>query len=178
MPDLISIIRIYGLYDGKASVQSVTEALNTPSVEHRNDSEVTVKYLMGKFGAQRVKEWGDSMSAAGYGLAAQSMVWPGLSFTHPETVKMFAMLEQSEVFDAQTMADLRGVAVWHTSPWNEEGGDGQVSEQEVADALAVIANQDAIAALQQRLNVAMISASNVLGQGGTWDDAVAEIAKG
>lgn len=178
MADVIATIRKYVPDAGKSTASAVASILNTPSVEHRNTNRVTAADMLARFGVEKVMAWNAAIGKNGGALLVQSVAATGLDFSHPETVKTIRMFQQSGAIDQATADEILSLGTWYTSPWNEEGGDGQVSEQDVADALAVIAKQDAIAALQQRLNVAMISASNVLGQGGTWDDAVAEIAKG
>lgn len=173
--DIIGTIRKYGLTGDAATV---TTALNSQTVEHRNSDRVTATDLLGKFGVAKVMLWNTKIVAAGGGVAVQALAGAGLDFSHPKTIEAMQTFAAMGVLDQRDVAELLALGVWHTSPWQESGGEGEAQESDVADALIVIAKQDAIAGLNQRLDVAVIAAKNVIATGGNYQDAVDDIARG
>lgn len=104
----------------------------------------------------------------------------GLDFSRPERQaqiqtwidQLTALGDTPSLYQASVLAKLKLVGVWYISPYEKEGGVGNVLEQDVVDAQVFITTQDNISSLLNQLDNRVISVRNNITNNTlkTWSD--------
>lgn len=97
----------------------------------------------------------------------------GLDFSRPERQtqiqtwidQLTTLGDPASLYQAGILAEVKKVGVWYLSPFENEGGVGTVSEQDVIDAQTFISTQNAINNLLTQLSNRVIDVENNITNG-------------
>jgi hypothetical protein len=150
MADLSALLRRLNLTTATAA--DAAGVLNRKTVQQTNHKRQNAADMLRRFGAEKVMSWSTSIGHNGGAILVQTIAGSGVDFADPETVKVIQGLAQKGAITEQDAADMLAQGTWFVSPWEDAGGEGDVSEADVAAALVIIAVEDMKESLTQDLS--------------------------
>lgn len=128
-------------YQGLSDAQAATLS-NTKSVQKSDSTPKKPLAISRIVGIEKGQQLYTAIQAAGYDMIKDILNTEGLDFSSPRTRGMIDTFVQHNAFSQADGDELKEIGIWHVSPFEDQGGTGQATTQEWAEARLYSALRD------------------------------------